>query len=138
MSVAATASQPERSLSAGFELQGSGEQGELRLSSPLGSLMAVARWSADAAVLSTGEGQTRYPGLDELSRRALGEVMPLAALPDWLSGRPWSGAPHQVAEGGFQQLGWDVVTARFAEGRVDARRAAEPEVRVRVRLDLPG
>jgi hypothetical protein len=35
-------------------------------------------------------------------------------------------------------LGWDVVTARFAEGRVDARRAAEPEVRVRVRLDLPG
>ena len=66
---------------------------------------------------------------------ALGESLPLAALPDWLAGRPWPGAPHTPGEAGFVQLGWQVSLARRSEGWIEARRAAPPAVLVRVKLD---
>ena len=51
--------------------------------------------------------------LEDLSREALGEALPLAAWPDWLAGRPWGGAPHRATEGGFEQLGWQVPDVIF-------------------------
>jgi outer membrane lipoprotein LolB len=70
----------------------------------------------------------------------LGETLPLAALFDWLRGRPWPGAPSRpvAAPPGFEQLGWRVDLARFAEGQVDARRDRAPAVNVRARLDMRG
>jgi outer membrane lipoprotein LolB len=133
--VAATPDLPARSVSATFDLRGSGERGELRLSTSLGTLLASARWAPGEAVLSTSQGDTRYDDLDSLSREALGEALPLQALPDWLAGRPWAGAPSQAAVNGFEQLGWQVSLARFAEGWVDADRSAPPRVNVRARLD---
>jgi outer membrane lipoprotein LolB len=59
----------------------------------------------------------------------------LAALPDWLAGRPWSDAAHRLTETGFEQLGWQINLTRQSEGWIEARRAAAPEVLVRVRLD---
>lgn len=122
-------------MSAAFELRGNGERGELRLNSPLGTRVASARWSPGVAVLTTQDGEQGFADLEELSRRALGENLPLAALPDWLAGRPWAGAPHTVAAAGFEQLGWQVDLARRGEGWVQARRAAPPAVLVRVRIE---
>jgi hypothetical protein len=86
-------------------------------------------------VLNTGDGDREYPSLDALSQQALGEVLPLAALPDWLAGRPWSQASHQPTQAGFEQLGWQVSLARRAEGLVEAERRAPPVILLRARLD---
>jgi outer membrane lipoprotein LolB len=133
--VDATPAQASQGLSANFELRGDGQRGELRLNSPLGTLLGSARWSADEAVLTTQGGEQRFGDLDGLSRTALGEVLPLAALPDWLAGRPWAGAPHSASAVGFEQLGWQVHLTRRAEGWVEAHRTAPPAVVVRVKLD---
>ena len=133
----ASAAQPAQSLSAAFELQGSGDGGELRLNSPLGTRVATARWAPGLALLQTSEGERRFASLDDLARQALGEALPLAALPDWLAGRPWAGAPQQATETGFEQLGWRVLLTRRAEGWIEAQRDAPPAVRVRVKLDDP-
>jgi outer membrane lipoprotein LolB len=133
--IAADANQAAQSISVAFELRGDGRSGELRLNSPLGTRVAQARWAPGVAVLDTPEGARSFDTLDELSRQALGEALPLAALPDWIAGRPWPAAPHRVQEGGFEQLGWSVSLARQADGWIDARREVPPEVLVRVRLD---
>jgi outer membrane lipoprotein LolB len=133
--VDAIGERPVQSLSASFELAGSGERGQLNLSSPLGNRLASARWSAAGASLVTAEGEQRFASLDELARQALGEVVPLAALPSWLAGQPWPAAAHQPREGGFEQLGWQVSTAQRAAGQIEARRSAPPAVLLRVRLD---
>jgi outer membrane lipoprotein LolB len=131
---------PERiaqTVTAAFELQGNSERGELRLLSPLGTQVAAARWAPGEAVLNTAGGAQRFQSLPELSRQALGEDLPLAALPDWLAGRPWPAAPHTLQAAGFEQLGWQVGLARRAEGWIDARRESPPVVTLRVRLDSP-
>ena len=133
------AGQPERSVSAGFELSGSADSGSLQLSGPLGTTAAQARWSAGQAVLARpGSDDTRFASLDALAAAALGEAIPMAALFDWLRGRAWPGAPATArADGvaGFEQLGWQINLARWADGWVDAHRAAPPAVTVQVRLD---
>ncbi len=131
---------PERaaqSMSAGFELRGTGDGGELRLNSPLGLRVASARWAPGLALLDAGDGERSYASLDELSHRALGEALPLGALPDWLQGRPWPGATHHTSADGFEQLGWQVQLQGRNEGWIELRRAAPPAVRVRVKLDEP-
>lgn len=137
--VEASAARPSQSLSAAFEWRGDGERGELTLFSPLGTQMALARWSPGRALLVTPEGDARFDNLDDLAERALGERVPLTAWPDWLAGRPWPGAasaPIAAAGGaGFEQLGWNVDLSRHGEGRIEARRAAPPAVTVRILLD---
>jgi outer membrane lipoprotein LolB len=135
--IEAGAGRPAQSLAAAFELRGDGREGELRLLSPLGTLLVSARWGPGLALLVTGEGERRYASLDELSREALGEPLPLAALPDWLAARPWRGAAHGTHGDGFEQLGWRVDTSGRAEGRLIAGRAGPPAVTLRVRLDNP-
>ena len=133
--VAASGDNTAQSMSAAFELRGNGDGGELRLNSPLGTRVASARWSPGEAVLIGSDGEQRFADLEELSRRALGESLPLAALPDWLAGRAWAGAPHTATATGFEQLGWQVELARRGEGWVEARRAAAPAVVLRVKID---
>ncbi len=128
---------PAQSLAAAFELRGDGREGELRLLSPLGTLLVSARWGPGLALLVTGKGERRYASLDELSRQALGESLPLAALPDWLTAQPWRGAVHRTLDDGFEQLGWRVDTSARGEGQLIARRAEQPAVTLRVRLDNP-
>jgi outer membrane lipoprotein LolB len=132
-------SDPVRALSAAFELSGNAREGAMALTSPLGSTMAQARWSAGDVVLETPGSKARYPDLETLAERALGERVPLAALFDWLRGRPWPEATSVAlanGEAGFDQLGWRVGLARYAEGWVEARREAPPAVTVRARLDV--
>lgn len=131
-------SDPVRALSAAFELSGNARDGALALTSPLGSTLAQARWAPGDVVLETPGSRQRYASLDALALQALGAQVPLEALFDWLRGRPWPDAPSEPlrdGEPGFEQLGWRVGLARFADGWVDARRDAPPVVSVRVRLD---
>lgn len=138
--VEGSAERPAQSLSAAFEWRGDGQRGELTLLSPLGTRLALARWTPGSALLWTAEGEAHFDSLDALAERALGERVPLAAWPDWLAGRPWPGAPSTplappAAGPGFEQLGWSVDLARHAEGRIDARRSMPPVVTVRIVLD---
>lgn len=129
---------PVRVVSAGFELSGDARAGTLALTSPLGSTLARARWSGHEAVLTTPAGESRFASLDDLATQALGERLPMAALFDWLRGRPWTGAASAAlggGESGFEQLGWRVSLARFGEGWLDAHREAAPAVTLRARLD---
>ena len=133
--VAATPAHIAQSFTANFDLRGSSDSGELRLSSALGTRLATATWGPGLARLQTPNGEQRFADLDELSYEALGEALPLAALADWLAGRPWPGAPSQADTSGFEQLGWQIDLTRRAEGAVAISRERAPAVQVRVRLD---
>ena len=135
--VEASPARVAQNLSAAFELRGNGDTGELRLVSHLGTRLAHARWAPGRVRLQTADGERSFDNLDELAREALGEALPLAALPDWLAGRPWPSAVHTPAAEGFEQLGWQVQMTRRAEGVVEARRVAAPAVLLRVKLDPP-
>ena len=130
--------QPARSVSAGFDLSGSERAGELLLTGPLGTTAARARWAPGQAVLSAGGQDSQHADLDALATAALGEPVPIAALFDWLRGRAWPGAPATARDdrtAGFEQLGWQVNLARWAEGWVEAVRSAPPAITVRAKLD---
>jgi outer membrane lipoprotein LolB len=155
--------QSPRAVSAAFDLRGDSRAGTLGLSTPLGSMIAQARWSPAEVVLTTPRETRRFASLDELTREALGESVPIEAWFDWLRGRPWTGAPSApvgVAAGapvdvasaassertpngpsaapgpGFRQLGWRVDLAQFGAGTIAAtRETPAPVVSVRIRLD---
>lgn len=124
-----------RSASASFELRGDAQRGELTLDTPLGTMLARARWSPEGAEAVTPDGSTRHADLDALSQDLLHEQLPLSALVDWLRGRPWVGAPSSaLSSGGFEQLGWSVDLSRQSEGWVVATRAAPPAITVRAKV----
>lgn len=130
--------QPEKSVSAGFELHGNAERGSLLLTGPLGTAAAQATWQPGEALLRSGSTTQRHADLDSLGQAALGEALPMAALFDWLHGRAWAGAPSQPrADGGvgFEQLGWRVDLARWGDGLLDAVRLGPPVVSVRARIE---
>ncbi len=127
-----------RSENAAFELQGNAQAGRLNLATPLGSVVAQARWMPGSVVLVAPQGERRFADLDALTHEVLGESVPVAALFDWLRGRPWPGAASvPSAEAGFTQIGWAVDLARFDEGWVVATRDRSPALTVRVKLDRP-
>jgi len=138
--VDASPGQPANRFTAAFDLTGTAEQGQLQLNSPLGVTLASAQWRSSEALLVTPSGERRFPDLEALSREALGESLPLRALPDWLKGRPWPGAPSQALTSnspGFDQLDWRIDLSRYSEGWVSADRRSAPVVALRVRLDAP-
>ena len=136
-----------RSFSAAFDLRGAASAGTLGLSTPLGSMLAQARWSPGEVMLVTPQGTRRFASLEALTREALGESVPIEAWFDWLRGRPWPGAPSTPVAAAtaastpstpesFAQLGWTVDLSRFGDGAVSATRGMPaPTVTVRIRLD---
>ena len=141
------ANEAPRSVSAAFDLRGDSRAGTLGLSTPLGSMLAQARWSPAEVVLTTPRETRRFASLDALTREALGESVPIEAWFDWLRGRPWPGAPSTPLETAptpasnppapsFRQLGWRVDLSQFGAGTIAAtRETPAPIVTVRVRLD---
>ena len=138
--VPAQGAEPARAVGAAFELQGNAERGTLRLLSPLGTTIAQAQWAPQQARLVSAEGTVDFADMDALTQQMLGEALPVAALFDWLRGRPRSGAANTPASepSGFAQLGWRVDLSRWAEGWVLAQRQEPPLVSVRARLDRTG
>ncbi|MDP1693457.1 MAG: outer membrane lipoprotein LolB [Burkholderiaceae bacterium] len=135
--IEAHAGAPARSLSTQFELRGDAQAGSLQLTTPLGSTAAQARWRPGLAEFITSEGTSRFADLDALAENLLGESLPLAALVEWLRGRPWPGAPSAARDNGFEQLGWRIDLSRLAEGWVLAGRDRTPALSVRARLEKP-
>ncbi len=118
-------SEPPRGFHAGFELRGSAQAGELELRTPLGSTLALARWSSQAALLQRGNELQAYPDLASLSAALTGTALPVAELFEWLQGRA-AAAP-----------GWEVDLDPDS-GRLRARRAdPAPAATLRLLLDRP-
>jgi outer membrane lipoprotein LolB len=117
---------------ASFELFGGPQAGQLELTTPLGSLVARATWAPGSVTLQTPQEERRFDSLDELTRELLGEAVPVAALFDWLQGRPWPAASHRPTAAGFEQLGWRIEPKPPA---LVATRLAAPTVTLRARLD---
>lgn len=122
---------------AGFELSGNPRVGQLELSTPLGSLLARATWGPGEAMLQTPGAERSFADTDALTRELLGEAIPVAALFDWLRGRPWPQMPSETRlEGvGFNQLGWRIDLARLQDGLIVATRPTEPAVTLRARIE---
>ena len=119
-------SEPEQFFSAGFELKGRPEQGELMLISPLGNVLGVLRWSPGEAQLDSGDAGNvqRFASIDLLMVRATGAALPLPALFAWLQG------DSAAADG------WSADLSRHAEGRIFATRIQpQPFVDLRVVVD---
>lgn len=113
--------QANQSFSAGFELKGAPEAGELTLTNPLGGILAVLQWSPDAATLRSGGTVRQFPSVQALAREATGSELPVPALFDWLGGKA-TPVP-----------GWEADVTQVAEGRLRARRTdPQPPADLRV------
>lgn len=115
--------EPPQHFSALFELHGNVDAGEIRLTSPFGQLMGIARWSAHEAELIRGHERQSYPDMHELTSALTGTPLPMAPLFDWLSGRPMT------------LDGWEADLSRYTEGRISAQRL-QPSPPVQLRIIL--
>ena len=70
--------------SANFELYGSAETGELSIMSPLGTTLAVARWTPHNAQLLQGQKVQDFASVEALTLQLTGAALPLPALLAWL------------------------------------------------------
>ncbi len=119
-------SEPPQSLTAGFELKGSPEQGEFVLSSPLGNTLLAARWTPLEATLYSAEKPRSFKSIDALIEQSTGAALPVAALFDWVAGKPSS------------LNGWTADLRQQAQGRISARRSSPlPSSDLRIVLDRP-
>lgn len=117
-------SEPPQAFFAGFELKGQAEQGELTLTSPIGSVLGVMRWSPAEATLETGGQVRQYASVDMLLEQSTGAAVPVSALFDWLKGQNTS------------LNGWTADLSQQNTGRIDAVRLAPlPQTKLRIVLD---
>ena len=117
-------STPPQNWSASFELQGTAEQGQMVLLSPLGTTLARLSWNPQSAWLEQGTEKIESPHLPSLSQKLTGTDLPISAIFEWLQGR------ESAAQG------WEVDLSAFQEGRLSARRTAPaPEALLRILLD---
>jgi outer membrane lipoprotein LolB len=117
-------STPPQNWSASFELQGTAEEGQMVLLSPLGTTLAKLSWSPRSALLEQGADKTESSNLQSLSQKLTGTDLPIHAIFEWLQGRETSAQ------------GWVVDLSALNEGRLSARRMAPaPEALLRILLD---
>lgn len=120
-------SETPQSLSGAFTLNGNAQNGDLSLSTPLGSILAELSWTPQEAVLKANNETRRFDSTDALMLQVTGTVLPLAALFDWLAGRDTT-AP-----------GWQLDLTQMNQPdnqRLVAKRTAPlPTVELRVVLD---
>ncbi len=112
-----------RSFSAGFELKGNAQAGELSLYSPLGATIAQLDWTSAGARLRWEGKERSFDSLGELTREATGTELPVASIFLWLAGDNAS-AP-----------GWQADLRELPNGRLVARRTTPPPA-VEMRLVL--
>ena len=106
--------QSSQSFSAGFELKGAPESGELSLFNPLGGTLAVLAWAPGTATLRANGDTRQFPSLDALAQEATGAPLPVASLFDWLAGKA-TAVP-----------GWEPDLSQVDQGRLRARRTDPP------------
>ena len=115
---------PVQTISASFDLRGNPEQGELALSTPLGTQLAQASWKPGAIEWRTSGESRSFQSIDAMAVQLTGTALPITALFDWLRGLPTSAD------------GWTPDLREFAQGRINAHRELpEPKATIRVVLD---
>lgn len=115
-----------QSFSAGFELLGAPQRGELLLFTPLGSTLARLVWTPQQATLQQGSDIKTSDSLPALVEELTGSALPIAALFDWLQGHATAAA------------GWNVDLSRMPQGRLLAQRSdPQPPATLRIVLDTP-
>jgi outer membrane lipoprotein LolB len=115
---------PSQSFSAGFELRGRADAGELMLYNPLGGTLAALRWAPGLATLRSGEQVRQFDSIEALLAGATGTAIPVASLFDWLAGSNTA------------VNGWEADLSQLGEGRLRARRLTPaPVADLRVALD---
>ncbi|NQW66006.1 MAG: outer membrane lipoprotein LolB [Burkholderiales bacterium] len=78
------AKNPPEQFSTAFEMSGHAEQGQLHLLSPLGTTLAVVRWSPQGASLQQSSDIQQFASMDELTQGLTGAALPLPQLLIWL------------------------------------------------------
>lgn len=117
-------SDPPQAFFTGFELRGQAERGELTLTSPIGSVLGVMRWSPDEAVLESAGEVKRFASVDALLQQATGAAVPVSGLFDWLAGKD------------TRMNGWTADLSKRDTGRIDAiRTEPAPQTKLRIVLD---
>ncbi len=117
-------SEPPQAFFAGFELKGNAQAGELRLTSPIGSVLGVMRWSPAEALLDSGQEVKKFASIDALLEQTTGAAIPINALFDWLKGR------NTTLDG------WTADLTEQAAGKISARRTnPAPQTDLRVVLE---
>jgi outer membrane lipoprotein LolB len=115
---------PGDSFTAGFELKGNPQAGELELLSPLGGTLGLLQWQPGKATLRSPSRSTEYESLDALVTKVAGTPVPVAALFDWLRG---------VAT---PVPGWTPDLSGLPQGRIAAVRTdPQPQADLRVVLE---
>ena len=115
---------PPESLSAGFELQGSAQSGQMVLLSPIGTTLARLQWQPEFARLEQGQQQIDSTSLQHLAKGLTGTELPITAMFEWMAGRP------------ADAVGWQVDLSQHAQGRITAeRRLPAPATVLRIALD---
>jgi outer membrane lipoprotein LolB len=99
-----------QALTAGFELNGNVQAGELTLFTPLGTTAATFSWTSGAAIMRSNGDIRHFESLAALIRSAVGTEMPVAALFAWLRDENMTAA------------GWSADLSQYASGRITARR----------------
>lgn len=108
--------EPSQSFSAGFELRGRPDAGELMLYNPLGGTIAALTWGPGTATLRSGGDVRQFGSIDALVTGATGTAIPVGSLFDWLAGN------------NTPVTGWEADLSQLAQGRLHARRIAPPPV----------
>jgi len=112
--------QPQ-SFTAGFELTGNAQAGELTLFTPLGSTAAALSWSSQTALMRSNGDVRYFDSLNALIKQAVGTEIPVVALFAWLAGDNMNVA------------GWSADLSQQANGRITARRT-QPAPLAEIRL----
>ena len=110
-----------QSFSALFELEGSEDQGELILLSPIGNTLGKLKWSSEGATLQAGQQQQTSHSLDALLAQVTGEAIPIKAIFDWLRGIETNAA------------GWVADLSALSQGRITAQRS-DPKPKAILRI----
>lgn len=117
-------SDPVQAFFAGFELKGQADNGELKLISPLGSILGIMRWTPSEAVLEQNGSIRRFASTEELLTQTTGAAVPVSALFDWLSGK------------NTPTPGWLADLSLQANGRISAKKTVPaPQADLRIVLD---
>lgn len=116
-------SKPVQAFSANFELQGRAAQGELVLSSPLGTTLAHMQWAPDSATLMANGQQQQFASLEALARATTGADLPVSSLFAWLQGQPEEAA------------GWQADLSGLPDGLLVARHLEEVQAELKIILD---
>ena len=114
---------PEQ-FSATFMLEGTAEQGELTIYSPIGTTVAQAAWDQEGATLTEGSQKQTFSSMDSLTEKLTGASLPLPSLMAWLN------------NDGPAVAGWEIRAENPASGRRLFARRLQPLPQLQLALIL--